>query len=376
MAWAFDLNQRGYTPLLKVTVDGKEVAGGFYGCLIDLKIRDEAGQKSDSLTVTLNDAGNVIELPREKALIEVSGGFKETGLTLMGSYELQTISIQGGADEPEIIVLQASAADLKRKLKGKGREAFDGKTVGEIVDAIAQRNGMQARVSEQLRNIKVPYRARVDASEIDFLTTLADQHGAVVKPMGDKLVMAPRGEAKAASGKNLPPIQIEKSDCSRWRIEPKGRPQYGKVRGAYIDQDTGKRQMTSANTGMEGPEFTIRDPFPTREQAEKGALAEARRLTRNTGDGHFELALGRPDAQAEADVTAGSSFRTGVAGNWRAEAVEHTFDDNGFRTKIEIKAREDGSSEKNKQPQKAKKKEASQQLDSGSSGVSSPYGPF
>lgn len=352
MAWAFNATQRGFTPILKVTVDGKEVAGSFYGRLIELKIRDEAGQTSDSLTASLDDGQNVIELPREKARIEVWGGYRETGLTLLGVYELQTISIQGSADDGEKIVLQASAADLKRKLKGKGREAFENRTVGEIADTIARRNGMEARVAPELRDIRIPYRARVDASEIDFLTTLGDQFGAVVKPMGDKLVMAPRGEAKATSGQNLPTIYIEKGDCSRWSIEPKGRPQYGKVRGAYVDQDTGKRQLTSANTGMDGPDFTIRDPFPSKEQAEKGALAEARRLTRNTGDGHFELALGRPEAQAEADVVAGPSFRTGVAGEWRAEAVEHVFDDRGFRTKVEIKAKEDGASEKNKTPRK------------------------
>ncbi|KAK6020746.1 phage late control D protein [Ostertagia ostertagi] len=355
MAWALSLSQRGFTPALKVTVDGKEVASGFYNRLIDLRIRDEAGQKADSLTAALDDAGNVIDLPREKARIEVWGGYLENGLFLLGIYELQTISIQGSADGGERIVLQASAADLKRKLKGKGREAFENKTLGEIVDTIAQRNGMEARVSADLREIQIPYRARVDASEIDFLTTLGDQYGAVVKPMGDKLVMAKLGEAKAASGKDIPPIQIEKGDCVRWNVDPRGRPQYGKVRGAYIDQDTGKREITDANTGMEGPDFTIRDPFPSKEQAEKGALAEARRLTRNTGDGDFELALGRPEAQAEADVIAGPSFRTGIAGNWRAEAAEHVFDDNGYRTKVEIKANEDGSSEKNKQASKGSK---------------------
>lgn len=51
-------------------------------------------------------------------------------------------------------------------------------------------------------------------------------------------------------------------------------------------------------------------------------------------------------AQAEADVVAGGSFRDGIAGAWRADAVEHTFDEKGFRTTIEIKAKEDGSSSK------------------------------
>lgn len=82
---------------------------------------------------------------------------------------------------------------------------------------------------------------------------------------------------------------------------------------------------------------------------QKAAQAEAQRLTRNTGEGHFQLARGRFDAQAEADVIAGSSFRTGIAGTWRSDAVDQVFDDNGWTTKVEVKSKEDGSSGKKKE---------------------------
>ncbi|MBB4017567.1 hypothetical protein GGR16_002601 [Chelatococcus caeni] len=347
MPYVFSTTQRGFTPVLIVKVDGQEVSGGFYNRLIEASVRDEAGQKSDQATFKLDDAGNALELPREKASIELYAGWKETGpAQLIGLYELQTLSLAGDVSGGETMVLQASAADLRRKLKGEGREHFENTTVGKIVERIAGRNGLSARVSPELAGISIPYKARIDSSEIDFLTRLADDLGAVLKPMGNVIVMAPRGMAKSASGLLLPAIKIEKSDCSSWEVNPNGRAQYGKVRAAYIDQRTGKRVIVDAPTGLDGPDFTIRDPLPGREQAEKAAQAEARRLTRNTGDGHFELALGRVDAQAEADVIAGSSFRKEIAGVWRAEAVEHTWADEGWHTRIEIKAKEDGTSTK------------------------------
>ena len=347
MPFDLDMLQRGWTPRISVEVDGKEVAAGFYGRLIKATIRDEGGQTADQLTIDLDDADNAIELPPDKAKIEVWLGWKETGIVSMGVFELQQPTLKGSVSAGETITLQASAADLKTKLKGKGREHFESKTFGEIATTIAKRNGMTAVVDPDLAKIQIPYRARVDASEIDFLTTLADEHDAVAKPMGDKLVVSKRGSAKAASGKALPPIRIEKYDCEEWEIAPEGRAQYGKVKAAWIDQKTGKRRTEESDTGLKGPDFAIRDPLPTQELAKAKAQAEARRLTRNTSSGHFTM-IGRPEAQAEADVIAGPSFRDGIAGTHRADAVEHTFGEDGFKTKVEIKAKEDGSSSKKK----------------------------
>jgi len=340
-----DALQQGFRPFIYITVNGNEVAGGFYSRLVSATARDEAGQTSDRITFTLDDADNAIELPPDKATIVVYGGWLDAERGLIGTYEMQSIELKGNVDEGEFVVIQASAADLKRKLKGVDREHFEEKTLGEIVEAIAKRNGMTARVDPDLAKVKISYRARIDTSEIDFLTTLADEHGGVVKPMGDKLVVSKRGKAKSTSGQSLS-ISIEKSDCKSWSIEPSGRAQYGKVKSAYIDQKTGKRSKVEAETGMDGPDFTLKNPLPNKEQAEKAAQAEAQRLTRNTGDGHFQLARGRFDAQAEADVIAGNSFRSGIAGTWRADAVEHVWDENGWLTKVEVKSKEDGSSGK------------------------------
>lgn len=344
--FVLDKLQGGHRPFIHITVNGQEVSGGFYSRLVSAVARDEAGQESDKITFTLDDADNAIELPPEKATIVVNGGWLDGEQGLIGTYEMQSIELKGDVDEGEFIVIQASAADLKRKLKGVDREHFEEKTLGEIVETVAKRNGMTARVDPDLAKIKIPYRARIDSSEIDFLTTLADEHGGVVKPMGDKLVVSKRGAAKSTSGKNLSPILIEKSDCRSWSIEPSGRAQYGKVKSAYFDQKTGKRVKVEAPTGMDGPEFTLKNPLPNKEQAEKAAQAEAQRLTRNTGDGHFQLARGRFDAQAEADVIAGQSFRTGIRGTWRSDAVEQAWGPDGWLTKVEVKAKEDGSSGK------------------------------
>ncbi|MDX3805150.1 MAG: contractile injection system protein, VgrG/Pvc8 family [Bosea sp. (in: a-proteobacteria)] len=340
-------NALGYTPVISIEVNGREVAAGFYGRLIKATLTDQAGQESDKITFDLDDADNAIVVPPPKATIVVKLGYKETGLVPKGTFELQPIAFKGDADAGETLTIQASAADLKRKLKGKGRESFSNKSVKEIADTIAGRNGMTAHVDPAIANHKFDFRARVDVSEIDFLTTLCDELDAVVKPMGDKLVISQKGAAKSVSGLALPVIRIEKWDCADWEVTPDGRVEYGSVKAAWIDQKTGKRELAEAKTGLEGPETVLRSPYPTKEQAEKAAMAEARRLTRRSGSGNFKL-YGRPDAQAEADVIAGESFRKEIAGAWRADSVEHAFESSGFTTTVNIAAKEDGSSSKEK----------------------------
>lgn len=341
------VSRGGYTPMIMITVDGQEVAGAFYSRLIKAVERDEAGQKSDQLTIDLDDAGNQIAKPREKAKIDLWLGYKETGLVRRGSYELQTFTRKWD-DNGDIVTIQASAADLKTKLKGAGREHFENTTLGEVFERVAKRNGMTASVDAELAKTEIKYRARVDASDIDFITTLADEFDAIAKPMGNRLVVTPRGKATSAGGKALAAIIIDKSDTSGGEISPDARAQYGKVQTSFIDQKTGKRVNETSDTGLDGPTFTVRDPLPSKDLAKKKGQAEARRLTRNTADGHVTLSRGRPEAQAEADVILRNGFASDVAGTYRADAVENTFDNNGFVTKIEIKAKEDGSSSKKK----------------------------
>lgn len=286
--------------------------------------------------------------PREIAAalqVEVWLGFKETGLVKVGTYEMQSFSRKWG-DDGDTVTIQANAADLKTQLKGGGREHFENTTIGEIAERIAKRNGLTASVDQELARTKIKYRARVDTSDIDFLTTLADEFDAVAKPMGTRLVVTPRGKGKSASGAGLAPIEIAKRDTCDGEMAPDSRAQYGKVRTSYIDQKTGKRVNETAETGLDGPTFTVRDPLPSSELAKKKGQAEARRLTRNTADGHVTLTFGRPEAQQEADVILGDGFPSDIAGDYRADSVEHTFDEKGFRTKVEIKAKEDGSSSK------------------------------
>lgn len=205
--------------MISIRIDGNEVAAGFYGRLIKANMRDEAGQSADTCTFTLDDARNELFAPREKARIEIDLGYRESGIVPIGRYELQSIEFAGDPDG-ETMIIQGKAADLRRVHKGGRRKSWEGKTLGDIARDVAAANGAQLVIAAELASIQIPYVVQIDASDIDFLTRLGDEHGAIVKPAGDRIVITERGSGLSASGQSLPPIAIDRSDCVSWSVTP------------------------------------------------------------------------------------------------------------------------------------------------------------
>lgn len=339
-------NRRGYTPAIEIKIDGKEVSGPFYSRLVKATIHDEGGQSSDMATFELDDARNELELPREKARVEVNLGYKETGLRPAGIFELQVPKIKGGK-KGEFLILQAKAADLRRSLKNADLETYENTTYGAVVRKLAKRNNLETVIDPALDDVRIGFEVKIAGqSDIDFLTRLSDEFDATLKPAGGKMVAVKRGSGKSASGLTLPPLIIHKHECEEWEIEPNGRVEYSQVRGSYINQKTGERVEEDYDTGLEGPVLTLPDTYADKERATAAAEAEGRRLNRNTGDGFFKL-YGRPEAMAEQTIVA-QGFRNEVNGEWIAGAVDQEFDENGFFTKISIKAPGTGRKKKGK----------------------------
>jgi phage protein D len=334
---------RAFTPKIEVTVDGKPVAGIFYSLLVKATLRDEAGKTADSLTLTFDDARNQIAPIRKGAEIAVRLGYLETGLFDKGLFKVEKAPLRGSVSKGEFLEVTAKAADMTKEVKGEGRKAYFNKTLGQIIEAEAKAAGFEALVDPELAGIQLPYRLRFDQSRIDFITGLAAEAGGTAKPAGGKIIVQKRGGGTSGSGLALAPIRIDKRDCSEWIIDPDGRLQYGEVEAFFVDPKTGKRQTVKEKTGLDGPAFTLREPFSDEKRARRAAKAETGRLNQGTGNGTFTMA-GRPEAQAGAPAIL-TGFRPDANGEWRADVVEHNIEpgsSGGFTTTVEVKPKEDG----------------------------------
>ena len=90
---------RGFTPKIYVSVNGKPVAGIFYTRLIKATIRIEGGgQSTDTCTIELDDADNILEVPAKDADLTVELGYLETGALVIGVFKVQSVELAGGDD--------------------------------------------------------------------------------------------------------------------------------------------------------------------------------------------------------------------------------------------------------------------------------------
>lgn len=340
---------RGFTPIIRIS----GASPLFYQRLIRATIRDEEGQKSDTLTLELDDRGNVIAVPKKGTKLAVQLGYRETGIFDKGTFEVHGSEIKGAAGEGEFVIVQAKGTSLavKRKLKEQGSETFpEGSTLQSIAAKIAGRNGLTLRLAGALGAVAYADGAyRHQQSDLDFLGRLVERANGLMKIQGNILAIAERGSGQSATGKPLPVIPIRKAECKDWSFTPGDRPTYGKVSGSWIDQKTGKKKVESKETGLEGPMFGLRQPFKTEAEAKKAVEAKAKDLSRKTGEVTFTLA-GRGEGGAGCSVIA-SGFRPEINGTWRAKAVEDTFTSGpsgGWTTKFECTAPEGGKKTKGK----------------------------
>lgn len=176
------------TPDFSLIVSGDDITGLIRRRLISLTVTDEAGIKSDALDVTLDDRDARIAVPSPGAVIAVSLGYKEVGLTPMGRYAADEVTLSG---PPARLRFRGASADMGGALKSMKTRNFDEITLGDLVETMAGEHNLKSVVSDALGKIAYDHIAQVDESDMHLLTRLARNHDATVK--AGALLLAERG---------------------------------------------------------------------------------------------------------------------------------------------------------------------------------------
>lgn len=316
-------------PFIEVSVGGAPVASAFYSRLVSATIHDAPGQEADTIELKLDDGGNELVLPAVGAIVDVRFGYRGFGSQRMGRFVIEEPQIEGGAGG-EFLCLSGRSADMRSDLKEPLSEHFDETTVGGLVQELAGRHGMSAKVDPDLASIQLPYLARVEQSSVDLLTRLADRLGGFFSVKGGMFVLSRFG--------GLAALAVDRSECESWRFSLKPRPSYGRAEAAWFDRERGEVRFEEHRLA-DGPARRLRHALPSQAEARTAAKAESERLGRGSGSGSITLA-GRPDILADAPLRT-TGFRPEANGVWRCCGVDHTFSGT-YMTTLELEAPEEG----------------------------------
>lgn len=301
----------------QIIADGADVTGRFQDRLISMTIKDEAGQKSDTAEIEVDNRDYALALPKVGAKLDLAMGLGGV-LVPMGRYVVDELS---GEIFPSTLTISAKAADMRGSIRSRKTRAWKNVTLGQILDQIAGEHGLTPVISDSLKAAGFAYLAQTSESDLHFLTRLARDLDAVAKPASGHLIVVQRGAGQAGNGAALPVFRIHRSQMSGARFDIKSRAKPGKVVAQWGERASGKVHKVSA--GKDSPQETLRHRYATKSEAERAANAALSRGKRSSGSISVDLGgfWGALMAEAKVDL---QGIPSELCGEWLITSVTHT----------------------------------------------------
>jgi len=331
------------TPGFSLLADDQDITAKIADRLMRITVTDEAGFKSDTLTVKLDNRDYAVAVPPKGAKLELSLGYG-SALSKIGHFVVDEVASAGPVAS---LTIKGKAADMLASLKARKTRSWGTVTLEEIVGAIAAEHGLTPRVAESLGSIVVapiPY-AQIDQtneSDLHFLTRLAKQYDAVSKPVFGHLIFVPKGEAKSASGQAIPAVTLTEADVTTWNARAPERGKYKSAKAYWINPQTQEREFVSSGDGV--PVFSLRHAYGSAEEAEAAASSKLAALERAASTLTISLP-GNAALAAEGRVTF-ETRDTLAAGDWivtRAELELLGGSGGGFYTRLDLETPKEAS---------------------------------
>ena len=382
-----NLNDNHRTPAFKVQITTKDkkqqdITQVISSRLISLSLTDNRGLEADTLDLELSDHDGKLALPPRNATISLAIGWKGKPLIDKGQYSVDEVQFSGGAGSADRLTIRARAADLKGSFSEQKDRSFDKKTLGEIIDSIAKENQLKSQCEKKLANTFIAHIDQTNESDINLLSRLAEEHGAMCTVKNGTLLFMPLGQGKTASGKPIPLRKITRKSGDSYTFSIAESENYKAVRAYWHDTDTGKRgeitvdentkivkkqRMTKGRTlkngTVKGRRLSKRK-YNTIEQqepitsdnaqikslrhtyaSERTAITAAKsafdKLKRGVATFSLNLAFGEPDLIPETPIEL-SGFKAEIDNtNWLITQVTHSITDNGYTCGVEMELKID-----------------------------------
>lgn len=323
-------------PAFRIIANDQDITTKVRERFKSLRLVDETGTTSDTVEITLadHDPAKRIAVPKTGAELEVFIGY-DAKLTRKGVFVCDEVELSG---YPSEVVIRARAAPYEGSNSGmvglqtqKSRSWPKGTTIRAMVERIAGEHRLTPAVSPALAAIALPHTDQTHESDMNLLARLAKRYDAIAKPAGGSLLFVKRGDAKTASGADLPRVTLTPKDGSAYRVTIASRDSAGTVVAYYRDTRKAKRHEVAVGDGE--PVIRLRMSYADRVSAENAARARQRSRARAERKLTFTFP-GRPEVTAEAIVVM-QGFREGVDGEWLITRAEHYVGPGGYRTTIE-----------------------------------------
>jgi uncharacterized protein len=321
--------------IFEVTVAGTNISAALRPLLLGLSVTDNIGSNSDTATISLDDTGGQIILPKQGAAVSISLGWEGEGIREVFSGTVDEFRSSGSKSGGRTLSISAKGMDALGKAKEGQTRHFDGKSVGDILKAAGSHAGLGLiEVDPELAKISLPYIDMRAESFIGLGERLAALIGGRFRVQGGKAVMSRRAagykpSVTATAGVNL----------ITWDLTPIiSRARFKKAKAKSYDIKSAAEVVAEEDTGLDddSAEATItrRDLMADDSEAKQAAKGDAAASLEASGGGSV-LIDGNIDAIPGGKCVI-SGARPGIDGTYTVTSATHTYDSGGFTTMLQV----------------------------------------
>lgn len=321
-------------PDFKITTSKRDITEALTDRVGSVEVISHAGQLSDQLIITLDDhRDNRMQLPPLGEKIRIAIGYKESDkLVDHGEYEVAEYAISGNRDSLTIYAnkLLFNGALTAPTQKSWPSSVDEPLTIGQLIDDIAAKQGLQSRVNPDLGPIKLPAISQSE-SDLHLIARIASCYDATARIVENYLIFMPRCSGLSQSGSELPRIPLDRQQLIRWEVLTSHSPGYTGCKAFYHDFIAAERKLVEV--GSSDRSFTINETFADETTAQHAATARFNDFKRT----EKTLSI---QSVGEANLKAGlivelAQVHGSVDGPWCLTKVHHKIDSKGFSSSIE-----------------------------------------
>ncbi|CAI1015259.1 phage late control D family protein [Serratia quinivorans] len=326
----------------------QDVTETFRHRLLSLTLTDNRGFTADQLVLELDDTDGQVVMPARNQVITLKLGWKGQGLVNKGKFTIDEVEHQGAPDK---LTLRARSVDFRGSMNTARDRSYHDKTLGEIVNEIANRNRMGNTLAAGLAEIKISHIDQAQETDAAFITRLATMNGAVAAIKDERLLFLIPGSGQTVSGKPIAPLILQRRDGDQHYFNLADRGNYSGVRAKWQDTEHAQQQQLTVqrqNGAADNAEssnylagdsdnvFTLPRVYTNKEAAIRAAKAKWERIQQGSVQFSINLAMGRPELYPEMPIQV-RGFKEAIdRQSWIINTVVHTLNGSGYVTKIAL----------------------------------------
>lgn len=301
---------------MQLRIEGKD-SDMMMNLLKNWQLTDGNGIENDSLSMTLfSESTDGIPPKGEKYQVFLGDTYRD-------EFQISKRSISLRPREVRLVLCVAPFNILDSTgYRERKSSSWDNASINQIASDCVTPHGYTVFVHPELQNILIEHIDRTEESTSAFIYRLAKQYDAVAKIVDGTYVIAPKGKAKSATGKEIETITLSlpddgAGDLTNIEIDLDGRDDFLGVKGYYLSTDSGERVAVVVGSS---PCKVIRNEFSSQIEVEQACLTELRRIQR---EGQRVTISSLPDEKAFAEglVVIDSTFPTAFRGTSSIDSV-------------------------------------------------------